>query len=54
MEHNIRFGLIFGQLAILKKKNCADYEQATFEAGFFMFSWAKTKSIFLEHCSVHT
>jgi hypothetical protein len=40
MEQKLRFGLVLGQLAILKKKLGADYEQLL-RAGFFMFSWAK-------------
>ena len=56
MEQNMRFGLILGQLAILKKKRYASFEGVflcfhgqflpqslpkPFEAGFFMFSGAK-------------
>ena len=36
MEQNIRFGLILGQLAILKKKWAVKY--ANFEGGFLCFS----------------
>jgi hypothetical protein len=49
MEQNRRFWLILGRLAILKKKL-----GATFEAVFFMFSWAKKYVIFEKHCSVRT
>ena len=27
MEHNLRFGLVLGQLAVVKKPFCGDYEQ---------------------------
>ena len=37
MEQELRFGLDFGRLAILKKKVCADYEQLLRP----VFSWAK-------------
>ena len=40
MEQNMRFGLILGRLAILKKSGRADYEQLL-GAVFFMFSGAK-------------
>ena len=39
MKQNMKFGLILGRLAILKKKLGELW--ATFEASFFMFSWAK-------------
>ena len=38
MEQKMRFGLVLGQLAILKKTIEADYD---FEGSFFMFSWTK-------------
>ena len=37
MNHDIRFGLVLGQLAVLKVLNCA-VKYATFED---RFSWAK-------------
>ena len=43
MEQNMRFGLILGLLAILKKN--LGWLWATFEAVFFMFSWAKKKIV---------
>ena len=39
MEQNMRFGLILGQLAKLKKNWAIKY--ANFEDGLFKFSWAK-------------
>ena len=38
MEQKLRFGLVLGQLAVLKK-NWANYEQLLREV-YFMFSWA--------------
>ena len=53
MEQKMRFGLILGRLAILKKK--LGQLWLTFEASFFMFSWAKNNVNFLKkHCSVCT
>ena len=46
MEQKMRFGLVLGWLAILKRKNWA-----TFEGSFFMFSGA---IFFFKHCSVRT
>ena len=39
MEQNMRFGLILGRLAILKKN--LGQLGAIFDGGFFMFSWVK-------------
>ena len=39
MEQNMRFGLVLGRLSILKKNWWPIMSK--FEAGFFMFSWAK-------------
>ena len=53
MEQNMRFGLILGRLAILKKK--WGRLLASPESGFFMFSWAKKHFDFSKkHCSVRT
>jgi hypothetical protein len=41
MEQKMRFGLVLGRLAILKKKLGADYEQLL-KGVFFMLSGAKT------------
>ena len=40
IEQKMRFGLVLGQLAMLKKKLGADYEQLL-RVFFFMFSGAK-------------
>ena len=40
MEHELRFGLDFGQLAVLEKKGLGQLG-ATFEGVFFIFSGAK-------------
>jgi hypothetical protein len=54
MEQNMRFGLILGRLAILKKSGRADYEQLL-GAVFFMFSGAKKNlNFFLKNPSVRT
>jgi len=45
------FGLVLGQLAVLKK-NKANYEQLL-RSSFFLFSWAKNKQfIFFENIVV--
>ena len=40
MEQELRFGLDLGRLVLLKKKDLGRFK-ATFEAVFFIFSWAK-------------
>ena len=47
MEQKMRFGLVLGRLAILKKKLGADYEQLL-KGVFFMLSGAKTFFRFLK------
>ena len=51
MEQNMRFGLILGLLAILKKNLGRLW--ATFEAVFFMFSWAKKKDCIVRTKKLH-
>ena len=47
MEQNMRFGLILGRLAMLKKKLGADYEQLlTLRAVFHCFHGQKKNLIF--------
>ena len=54
MEQSMRFGLILGRLAILKKKSFGPI-MSNFWGGFFMFSLAKQMLKFFEkHCSFHT
>ena len=51
MEQIIRFGLVLGQLALMKKN--WGRLGATFENNFFMFSWAKKNNFFFfKYCSV--
>ena len=50
----MRFGLVLGRLAILKKQIWGQLS-TTFEGGFFMFSVEKNIFFFFfEYCSVHT
>jgi hypothetical protein len=52
MEQNMRFGLILGRLAILKKKFWADYDQLL-GPFFFIFSLAnKMFKFFEKNCRV--
>ena len=54
MEQKIRFGLVLGRLAILKKKLEADYEQLlrVFFSGFL--GQKNTLKFFFKYCGVRT
>ena len=53
MEQEFRFGLDLGQLAVLKKRVWADYEQLL-RVFFHVFRGKKIKKSFKNHCSVRT
>jgi hypothetical protein len=54
MAQKLRFGLVLGRLAILKKNIWVDYEQLLGEL-FIMFSWSKKKlDLKKNYYSVHT
>ena len=53
MEHELRFGLDLGRLAVLKKRVWADNEQLLRVLSSCFQGKTKVK-IFQKHCSVHT
>ena len=53
MEQELRFGLDLSQLAVLKKRVWADYEQLL-RVFFSCFQRQKNVKIFFKNCSVRT